>query len=350
MKSQIHSSKRSDATQAVSEATSGISRAKGILFLSDYARLSQFSKLLKAKYPDAQIIGTAGTVYHNTVIDDQNILIVIAIIDEAELSANVIGNLSTDPLSDMYKLSESVKVVSAKKNSTVCVEFCTVNEEVLVSSMNVILAPAGIKLAGGTVFGAPEGKASLVAYNGEVYEDACVYMVIRNTTGKACVIKENIYDKADGPAHVATKVNAVNKELIELDHRPAADVYSKETGVSKSGIVDNVMQAPFGRIIDDEIYISSMNGVTGYGSITNYKRINQNDALYILKLMDYRRINEDTCRKIKSFSSKPSMVIAVNCIYRYLLFQQEGYLGEFLTNMSKLAPFSGYIGGGEQYN
>ena len=110
------------------------------------------------------------------------------------------------------------------------------------------------------------------------------------------------------------------------------------------------MQAPFGRIIDDEIYISSMNGVTGYGSITNYKRINQNDALYILKLMDYRRINEDTCRKIKSFSSKPSMVIAVNCIYRYLLFQQEGYLGEFLTNMSKLAPFLGYIGGGEQYN
>ena len=109
--------------------------------------------------------------------------------------------------------------------------------------------------------------------------------------------------------------------------------------MSKNAIADNVLKAPLGRIVDKDIYISSMNGVTAKGSITNYKRINKNDSLYILKLLDYPGINEMTRRKITSLVPKPSMIFAVNCIYRYLLFVQDGYLNEFLTNMSNLALF-----------
>ena len=48
--------------------------------------------------------------------------------------------------------------------------------------------------------------------------------------------------------------------------------------------------------------------------------------------------------------SRPSLIFSVNCIYRYLLFKDQGYLTDFLTGMSKLGPFVGYIGGGEQFN
>ena len=350
MKSLIKSSQKPDIAQAAAEATAGVFDPKGIIFLSDYARLPLFARELAELFPNADIIGTAGTAYHEQTADDTNILVVTAILGEAEVSAGLIGNLSTDPLSELYKLSESVKAVSPQPDSTVCIEFCTGNEEVLVSTMNIALEPVGVGLAGGTVYGAPEGRPSLVAYNGKVYEDACAYIVVKNTTGKAYVVRENIYDKADGPVHLATKVNTAKKELTELDHRPAADVYSAETGVARDKIVDNVLKAPFGRIINGEIYISSMNGVLQNGAITNYKRINVNDSLYILKLKDYRAINEETRRHIRSLVAEPSMIFSVNCIYRYLLFEKDGYLKEFLTNMSRIAPFAGYIGGGEQYN
>ncbi len=350
MKSVVKTSKNSNVDAAISEATSGISTAYGIIFMSDYSRLEEFSAKLREKYPDTDIIGTAGTVYHGNTIGDSNLLIVTAITGDAVLSAGILDGISRTPLKHLYRLSDSVKAVNPEPDNTVCIEFCTSNEEVLVSSLNVVLDPKGIGLAGGTVFGAPEGKPSLVSYNGKTYEDACVYMVIKNKSGKAYVIRENIYDKGDGPDHTATKVNLSKKELIELDNRPAADVYMEETGVSRNELVDNVMKAPFGRVINDEIYISSMNGVTPSGSITNYKRINQNDSLRILKLLDYREINRDTRDEIKGLIARPSLIFSVNCIYRYLLFQDEGYLDEFLRDMSGVAPFVGYIGGGEQYN
>ena len=350
MKGTIKSSKKSDVAQAVSEVTAGLTGAKGIIFMCDYVRLAAVAKELSERLPEAEVIGTAGTVYHNTTIGDKNLLVVSAIMDDAEISSGLIRNLSTDPLSDIHFLAESVKSVSPKKDSTVCIEFCTSNEEVLVSTMNVILEPTGVSLAGGTVVGAPEGKSSLVAFAGEVYEDACVYMVIKNSSGKALVIRENIYERADGPAHVATKVKPSNKELTELDNRPAADVYSAETGVPKNKIVDNVLTSPLGRVVDNEIYIASLNGVLPNGAITNYKRINKNDSLYILKLMDYRGITENTRGRIKQAIPHPSMIFAINCIYRYLLFVNDGYLDEFLSNMAGLGAFAGYIGGGEQYN
>ena len=350
MRSIVRSSRAGSVSAAVSEAVGSESAPLGIIFLSDYARLTDISKALRDRFPDTQIIGTAGTVYHGSQIDDNSILIVTMITGDASLSAGVITNLSKCPLGDMYKLSESVRAVSPKRDDTVCIEFCTTNEEVLVSSMNVVLKPNNVSLAGGTVFGAPEGQPSLVSYNGTICQDACVYMVIKNLTGNAYVLRENIYDRAGGPAHIATKVNLSKKEVTELDHRPAADVYAAETGVARNNIVNNVMQAPFGRVVDQDIYISSMNGVDAHGGITNYKKINQNDALYILKLLDYRAINDQTRKQISQKIARPSLIFSVNCIYRYLLFKDQGYLTDFLTGMSKLGPFVGYIGGGEQFN
>lgn len=80
-------------------------------------------------------------------------------------------------------------------------------------------------------FRCPDGKPPVVAYNGELYEDACVYALIKNTTGKIRVYKENIYEKTSAQSHFATKVDVSRKALIELDGKPAADVYSAELGI-----------------------------------------------------------------------------------------------------------------------
>ena len=84
----------------------------------------------------------------------------------------------------------------------------------------------GVPFVSGTLV--YDGKPPVVAYNGELYEDACVYALIKNTTGKIRVYKENIYEKTSAQSHFATKVDVSRKALIELDGRPAADVYSAE--------------------------------------------------------------------------------------------------------------------------
>ncbi len=342
-------SRKTKAEESVIEATANIQSPIGLLFFCNYDLLDDVTRLLNEKYPGVPTMGTAGTTYFKETISDSNILIVCAITGGATLDVGVIKRLASSPLSDLYHLSDSVKKVRAERDKTVCLELCTNDEERLVSTMNIVLEKHDIPLVGGTVFGTPAGKVSYVSVNGKLYEDACAYMIIKNDSGKVHVFRENIYDRADGKAHTATKVNLAKKELIELDNRPAADVYADETGLTRDKIVDNVLQAPLGRVVDDEVFISSMYEVTPSGSLICYKRINENDQIYTLKLLDYREINKASIEQMRDMCGNPSLIFSVNCIYRYLLFQNENYLSDFLKGMSQCGPYLGYIGGGEQY-
>lgn len=350
MQSRSFTSHAASADAAVDEIASQItSQPLGIIFFCDYSWIEAVSAKLHGLYPDAQIIGTAGTYYHGTEIEDNKGLTVAVIESGAVLFAGVVKHLATAPLSDIVHLRDGLDRVRPGKDDTVLFEFCTNNEEVLVSTFNMELEGTGVTVVGGTVFGTPDGQTSKVSVNGTVYTNACSFILIKNTTGRVFTCRENIYGKDSDTPHVATKVNLKDKEVIELDHRPAADVYSSETGVPKSGIIDNVLQAPLGRMIGDNIYVASMKELKGDG-FTMYKRVNLNDHMYVLKLLDYKTINKETFDKVRSAVSKPSLILSANCIYRYLLFSQDGYMGDLLRGISSLGGASvGYVAGGEQY-
>ena len=71
------------------------------------------------------------------------------------------------------------------------------------------------------------------------------------------LLLESLVQKTD-KYHFASKVDTLKKAVIELDGRPAADVYSNEVGVPKNKIVENVFNNPMGRAVGEEVYISSM--------------------------------------------------------------------------------------------
>ncbi len=338
-----------NAQSAVDEASRQVQNPQGIIFFTDYNLISEVSKILKGKYPDAEIIGTSGNAYCNTNLSDK-ITIITAIESDAKVSAGTISHLSMAPVQDLGNLERSVKTVSPGKEDSVTIEFCTNEEERLVTTMNMVLEKYGIGLCGGTVFGVPDGKPSLVSYNGEVFQDCCAYIVIKNTGGKARVYAENIYGKVRDIPHIATKVNRAKKALVELDHRPAADVYAEEMHLSRNEIVGNVLKNPLGRCVGDKIFISSMHTLESNGTLLNYKKINENDTIYILELLDYDDINRQTRNTIQGESKRIDLVFSFNCIYRYMLFTQENYFGTLLQNMSTLGPSVGCVAGGEQYN
>lgn len=335
--------------QAVGQALQGIGNPTAILFMTGYDQLEETARVIREKFPDIPSIGILGTKIVNGQVSDKSIA-VMGLYEDAVVRCGLIEEISDCPILAIPDLQKAIQEVQPGKTDTVLIEYCTNDEEKLVTTFQSCLERSKIQLAGGTVFGAPDGKSTMVAYNGLVYTNACVYALIKNTTGAVKVFKENIYKRKTDKHHFATKVDTTRKALIELDGRPAADVYCEEVGVEKNKIVDNVLKNPMGRVVGKEVYISSMHTLEPNGALLNYKRINQNDCIYFLELGDYKAIEEETQKNIISEMRHISLVISIDCIYRYLLYEGEGYFSEYAKEMAKLGNHIGVVGGGEQFN
>lgn len=335
---------------AIESATGRLYLPNLILFYAPYDKLEETAAELRNKYPQTESIGTCGTRIVNGQCDE-NTIIVVGFFDDVRVQAGVIEHVSKCPIVNSFKLTEQIKKIKPSREDTVCIEYCTGNEEVLVSTFASCLEGTGIKLAGGTVFGVPDGKKPVTAYNGKVYTDSCVYAFIKNNTGRIKVFKENIYRLGENSQpHYATDVDTASRTLKTLDRHTAAEVYSAEMGIPKNKIIDNVFKNPMGRVVGDEVYIASMKELLPGGSITNFKRINKNDCIYFLELGDYMTIEDETRKQIEGSLQNISLVLSVDCIYRYLFYQQEDYFDTYIKNMASLGNHVGIIGGGEQFN
>ncbi|MBO6282603.1 MAG: FIST C-terminal domain-containing protein, partial [Pseudobutyrivibrio sp.] len=338
-----------DCNSAVAEATAKVSNPSLLILLCSYEHLKDASKMISEKYKGVPLIGTSTTSYYESESSDKR-MIVLCFGSDVAAEVGIIRKLSTVPIADIAAMEEKVSKIQAGDSNTVCLEFCTNDEERLVTTMNVALERAKIPVVGGTIFGYPAGATGYAMLDGELYPDACCYALIKNKSGKIRTYSENIFGPMEcGKTHIATKVNLANKELITLDGRPAADVYCEDAGVSRSELVDNVLVSPLGRVIGDEIFISSPYAIGNNGSLINYKKINENDTIEILELKDYEAIGDETRNQIRKENGKISFIFSVNCIYRHLLFNQRNYMTDFLTSMKSVGPHVGIVGGGEQY-
>ncbi len=334
---------------AVDEAVRGLSEPTMLLFIAPYQDIAEIATLLRERFPEVPCIGTIGTNLANGTVSEKN-LALLGLFSDAKVSCGIISDISSCPLAEIKSFEEKVSQINPGREDTVCIEYCTGAEEMLATTLYACLKHKGVSMAGGTAFGAPDGKVGVVAYNGKVYEDTCVYALIKNTTGKIKVFKENIYKRQSEQTHFATKVNIKNRSIIELDGKPVADVYSKEVGIPKNKIVDNVLKNPMGRVVGDQVFISAMKELRENGELLNYKRINQNDCIYFLELDDYRKQEDMTRSYIKSEMKHISLVISIDCAHRYLLYQSDNYLEEYAKNMAAMGAHIGVVGGGEQYN
>ena len=349
MQISIGTSMNSDCSSAVAEVTSKAGNPSLLVLLCAYEHLKDASEAISSKYPDIPLIGTSTTSYFDTESSDKR-MVLLSFGSDVVAEVGILRNLSSAPLADISAMEQKVSKIQPGEGNTICLEFCTNDEERLVTTMNVALEQAKIPLVGGTIFGYPQDATAYAMLNGVLYSDACSYALIKNKSGKIRTYSENIFGPMEcGKTHIATKVNLDNKELITLDGRPAADVYCEDAGVSRSELVDNVLVSPLGRVIGDEIFISSPYAIGENGSLINYKKINENDSIQVLELKDYDAIGNDTRRTIRDESNNISFIFSINCIYRHLLFDQQNYLTDFLSAMKNVGPHVGIVGGGEQY-
>lgn len=323
------------------EAVRGLRAPQMIMLFSNTDQFEAHVKELERLYPQVPSIGCIGMSYDTRVVEKG--VGVVAFYDGVSAAANVLEQVSVMPVKYIARLEQDVQKINGSQNDTICIDLCAGNDACALTTIGAVLKKRKISLVGGT------GDAGKVSANGRVYEDAVAYALVRNHNGRVKAYKENIYHKMGDYRFIASHTDKANYIIGALNGRPARQVYEGILNVTDKEILTQTFKNPFGKINGDDTCIISIKDVNG-NSLACYRQVNDSDVLILLELGDYKEIVKNTIQSIRKDFPKVSAVFSVNCLFRYLLFTENGYFGEYLKEMGTLGTHAGLVGYGEHYN
>jgi len=325
------------------EAVRGLTSPDLILLCVSEKELFQ-SKVeeLEQLYPNVPSIGCVGQSYGGMQVLEKGIL-VTAFCGGITAVANLLTDVSKMPVRRIRQFEQDVNQLGGNSENTVCIDFCSSNDECVLTTMETVLSKRRIQLTGGTAW---EG---LVSANGKVCQDACAYALVKHHSGKVKVYKENLYIRTE-KKYIVTKA-IPNKDIIEeLNGEPFQDVYTRECHVSADKIGTQTFVNPLGRVIGNETFIVSLKGDAGNKAYSCYRKVFPKDLIYLLQIGDIDSIVKGTVAGIQKDFKHISGIFSINCLFRYLLFQQNHYTKQYFDQIGRLGSHSGLIGLGEHYN
>ena len=323
------------------EAVQGLHNPQFIMLLSNNDQFESHVAALEKRFPGIPSIGCIGMSYQMGVVE--NGVGVIAFSDGITAAANVLEQASTMPVKYIQRLERDMQTVGGSERDTVCIDFCAGNDACVLTTINTVLRKRGISLMGGT------GDQGQVSANGRIYQDAVAYGLVRNQNGRVKTYKENIYHQYGDYRFVASNTDRANYILGSLNGKPAKQVYQDILHVSDREILTRTFQNPFGKLNGDDTCIISIKDIHG-SALACFRQVNDSDVLILLELGDYRATVQDTIRQICHDFPRRSAIFSVNCLFRYKLFSERGYMQDYLRDMAALGNHAGFVGYGEHYN
>ncbi len=324
----------------IDEALRGLSNPQFIMLLSNDRQFEAHVEALEKRYPGVPSIGCIGMSYQTAIVEQGVGIIAFSGVAAA---AGELEEVSTMPVKYIQRLERDMQAVNASGGDTVCIDFCTGNDACVLTTMYTSLQRRGISLVGGT------GGEGRVSANGRVYRDAVAYAIVRNQGGRVKTYKENIYHQMGNYRFIASNTDRANYVLGSLNGKPAKQVYQSILHVTDQEILTRTFQNPFGKLNGDDTCIISIKEVQG-NSLACFRQVNDSDVLILLELGDYQAITRNTIAQICQEFPRRSAIFSVNCLFRYKLFSERGYMQTYLQEMAALGCHAGVVGYGEHYN
>ena len=325
---------------SLQEATQGLRDPQLIMLMSNPRQFEQHVQELERLFPQVPSIGCIGMSYSTQVIESG---VGVVAYSGVTAAANVLEQVSVMPVKYIQRLQQDVKKVSASGQNTICIDFCSGNDACALTTIYTVLKPLRMSLVGGT------GDGGRVSANGRIYEDAVVYALVKNNQGRVKAYKENIYHQMGSYRFIASRTDRARYVIGALNGQPARDVYQKILNVSEQEILTQTFKNPFGKVNGNDTCIISIKEVRG-NALACFRQVNDSDVLILLELGDYRAIVQNTIRQICQDFPRRSAIFSVNCLFRYKLFSEQGYMQNYLHDMSALGNHVGFVGYGEHYN
>ena len=326
---------------SLDEALQGVYHPQFIMLFSTNDRFEEHVAALEKRFPGVPSIGCIGMGYQSGIVE--NGVAVAAFSEGVTAAANVLEQASTMPVKYIKRLEQDIQTVNGSSRDTVCIDFCSGNDACVLTTIYTALHKRGISLMGGT------GDQGRVSANGRVYQDAVAYGLIRNQNGRVKTYKENIYHQLGDYRFVASNTDRANYMLGALNGKSAKQVYKDILHVTDEEILTRTFQNPFGKLNGDDTCIISIKEVNG-GALACFRQVNDSDVLILLELGDYQAVVRNTIQEICRDFPQRSAVFSVNCLFRYKLFSEHGYMQQYLRDMAALGNHAGFVGYGEHYN
>ncbi len=323
-----------------------------IIFCSPEADFEFYAEEFHRDYPKATVLGVTSDVAYSDKGYGEGALVALAAFEGLEISSGTIFEIAHYPARYSESISNAMAKLSDTEN-TVCLAFSTNTdncEELVQDTFRKVLEKRKIPVVGATAGGGSSKRSNTVSLDGRVFSDATVFVLLKNLTGKVFVYKENVFKPTKNIVRT-TDVDCEERRVYEYDGSPAADVMKMLLGVPEEELNEAIHDHPMGRIVGDDIYITSSAPINEDRSITYYARIYNQTRLAILEPDDLDKVWKETARVIKSKIPRPSMTFTVNCISRWRYFNRKGRDDDFARVLDEeYKTHMGIVGYGEQFN
>lgn len=348
MNYKIRKSNALNIDDAILEVSEGLKSPKLIFFSSSINSFEEYSRKLKYKFKESTIIGSTSYVGLCKEGAFKNSLLLIGIESGIECSGNVLEDADSYPFKYVERISNCLNEINDLSN-TVCFEISSALkscEELVMSTFNSVLDDKNIPLFGGSSGDSGNAEKALISFNGNVYDNACAFVFIKNLGGKIRLYRENIYKKTNH-YFTATKVDFRQRIVYEYDNRPAAEVMSEMLNTTISELPQYLDSHPLGRIIGDDMYTVANQKIVENNAMAYHARIYTNSKMVLLEPNNYKDVVTKTIEKIKREVPSPSLAIMINCLAISNLYENDGYLDDFAKDMgTALGDYIGFSGYG----
>lgn len=324
-----------------------------IFFTSKKYDIEQVGKILKQRFPMAEVIGctTAGEISNHGFTEDSISAMCIAS-DDFQVSTFVMEDIKTKAVLARNGLLEAGGKLGfnqdSKEGFIISLIDCVpkVEERVLTTINHTF---PNLKLVGAS---AADSDAAFLSVNGEVFTNAAIVCFVK-TNEKFFIYKENIFIPTETEL-VVTEADANERIIWELNGKPAIEEYARVVGVSVEDFLKNHKEIfftnPLGRIFGSEVWIAAPFSIVDGKGIGCTALVMKNTTVKLLKPVDVITEAQKTVATIKQNIPNCKGLILFNCLLRYMQFKQEGVCPQLTNEYVKCGQICGFNTYGEQIN
>ena len=349
-------SKLEDVDLALAEATKNFKNPDFLFYFAPLSKIQEVTEKVYQLFPNATCVGTSSYYVYSKSGLKRDVISCFGFKDVIEIASDIILEIDRYPLKYVDRVENAIKKLSSPEN-TICVQLSTafsMSEELLLTTLNSVCSKYNIPVAGGNAGVNPEElkkgiRKTYIGYNGKCYENACVFVMLKNSKYPIRIYDEHFY-KPTGKELLITAIDIKNKTVLEINNMPAAEGLAKVLNCSISEIPQKMNYYQFGKYVDGKLLISSFGRMFEDGSLEFNAHLFNQTKVMLLEPDDVETIFKNTFNKIKTENPNAKIGFLIHCQGRSMFLDERNMLENYAKEVGKLFPFfGGFSSLGEQF-
>ena len=164
-----------------------------VIFHSSPENFKLYTERFSRAFPKAEVMGCTTGGELSSKGNGKNALVAWTIMSGVECSSGVLLEIKHYPKRYSESIVKAANSLSGT-NNTICIGFSTYGgncEELIQDTFRDVLEPLNVPVVGGSAGAEDHNAKTYVSLNGVVYDEAAVFLMIRNLEGKVFAYKEN---------------------------------------------------------------------------------------------------------------------------------------------------------------